>query len=64
MHHPHLLRDVALAGAVGLGGYELWHLHHYGNFGFGDPYQQNYNYGGYTTPYGYGFPPVTPAPFF
>jgi hypothetical protein len=63
MQHPFL--DVALVGAAGLGAYELWHHHHYGNFGFGNPNNQggfggygNSNnqggFGGYGTPYGYG----------
>jgi hypothetical protein len=54
MHHPFL--DVALVGAAGLGAYELWHHHQYGNFGFGNPYNQGGfgGSGGYGTPYGYG----------
>ena len=52
----HLLRDIGLAGAAGLGGYELWHHHHYGNFGFGNPYNQGTGFGGYGAPYGYGAP--------
>jgi hypothetical protein len=47
------------AAVVGLAGYELWHHHHYGNFGFGNPYNHYNNgfgggYGG--SPYGYGVP--------
>ncbi|CAF0758254.1 unnamed protein product [Adineta steineri] len=53
MHHPFL--DMAIVGAVGLGAYELWHHHHYGNFGFGNPYNQA-GFGGYSNPYGYGTP--------
>ncbi len=53
MQHPFL--DVALVGAASLGAYELWHHHHYGNFGFGNPYNQG-GFGGYGTPYGYGQP--------
>jgi hypothetical protein len=59
MHNHHLLRDVGLAGAAGLGGYELWHHHQYGDFGFGNPYNQGFGnggYGGYGSPYGYGAP--------
>lgn len=64
-HHHHLLRDVAMTGAAGLVGYELWHHHQYGNFGFGNPYQQqNFNYGGYAAPGGYGYPGMTPGTFF
>ena len=61
-HHHHLLRDVGIAGAVGLGAYELWHHHQYGNFGFGNPNNQGYGYGGYGTPYGYGAPYGNGAP--
>jgi hypothetical protein len=50
LHHPFL--DAALVGAVGLGAYELWHHHHYGNFGFGNPYNQG-GFGGYGANYGY-----------
>ena len=57
MHHHHLQHpflDAALVGAVGLGAYELWHHHHYGSFGFGNP---NHHQGGvmnpYSAPYGY-----------
>ncbi len=52
LHHPFL--DAALVGAVGLGAYELWHHHQYGNFGFGNPYNQGGFGGGYGSPYGYG----------
>jgi hypothetical protein len=57
-HHHHLLRDVAIAGAVGLGAYELWHLHQYGNFGIGNPYNQNSGILGglFGGPSGYGAP--------
>ncbi|CAF2662103.1 unnamed protein product [Rotaria sp. Silwood2] len=54
MHHHHLLGDALLAGAVGLGAYELWHHHQYGNFGFGNPYNQGGMFGGYDSSYGYG----------
>jgi len=56
MHHHHLnhlnhpFLDAALVGVAALGAYELWHHHQYGNFGFGNPYNQ----GGYGVPYGYG----------
>ncbi len=54
-HHHHLLRDVAIAGAIGVGAYELWHLHHYGNLGFGNPYNQNGGLGSlFGSSYGYG----------
>jgi hypothetical protein len=58
MHHHlnHPVLDVALAGAAGLGAYELYHHHQYGNFGFGNPYNQNMGFGGYGDPYGYGAP--------
>jgi hypothetical protein len=60
MHHPFL--DIAAVGAVGLGAYELWHHHHYGTFGFGNPNKQGgmggqYSqggFGGYGAPSGYG----------
>jgi len=59
-HHHHLnhpILDLALVGAVGLGAYELWHHHHYGNFGFGNPNNQNTGFGGSIDPYGgYGAP--------
>jgi hypothetical protein len=62
-HHHHPLLDVALVGAAGLGAYELYHHHQYGNFGFGNPYNQNTGFGGfggydspYGSPYGYGAP--------
>ena len=48
------LPEVALAGAVGLGAYELYHHHQYGNFGFGNPNHQSFGMGGYGDPYGYG----------
>lgn len=52
LHHPFL--DAALVGAVGLGAYELWHHHHYGTWGFGNPYNQG-GFGGYgSVPYGNG----------
>jgi hypothetical protein len=44
------LPELALAGAVGLGAYELYHHHKYGNFGFGNPYNNSFGYG---SPYGY-----------
>jgi hypothetical protein len=60
MHHHHNLQhpflDTALVGAAGLGAYELWHHHHYGNFGFGNPYNRGGfggGFGGYGAPYGY-----------
>lgn len=53
-HHHHLLRDIAIAGAIGLGAYELYHYNRYGNFGFGNPYNNGMNFGGYGSPYGYG----------
>ncbi|CAF0713151.1 unnamed protein product [Adineta steineri] len=53
MHHPFL--DMVIVGAVGLGAYELWHHHHYGNFGFGNPYNHA-GFGGYSNPYGYSAP--------
>jgi hypothetical protein len=55
-----IIRGIELLGLVG---YELWHKHHYGTWGFGDPnkknnnnnynYNQGYGYGRYATPYGY-----------
>ncbi|UJR08388.1 hypothetical protein I4U23_012659 [Adineta vaga] len=44
---------LIFVGAVGLGAYELWHHHHYGNFGFGNPN----NHGAFSSPYGasYGY---------
>jgi hypothetical protein len=42
--------EMALAGAAGLGAYELYHHHQYGNFGFGNPYNNGMGYG---SPYGY-----------
>ncbi|CAF4916961.1 unnamed protein product, partial [Rotaria socialis] len=46
------LEELALAGAVGLGAYELYHHHQYGNFGFGNPYNNNNNNSfGYGDPY-------------
>ena len=58
MHHPFL--DAALVGGAGLGAYELYHHHEYGNFGFGNPYGGGGFGGGgggfgggYGSPYGY-----------
>ncbi|CAF1410469.1 unnamed protein product [Adineta steineri] len=42
-HLNHPFMDAALVGAVGLGAYELWHHHHYGTWGFGNP---NKHHGG------------------
>ena len=56
-HHHHHLLHVMIAGAVGLGGYEVWHYHQYGNFGFGNPYH-HHGFGGY------GLPATAPDPFF
>ncbi len=53
MHLNHPFLDAALVGAAGLGAYELWHHHHYGNFGFGNPNNQG-GVGNYGNPYGYG----------
>ena len=54
-HHPFL--DAALIGGAGLGAYELYHHHQYGNFGFGNPYGGGLGGGGfgggYGSPYGY-----------
>ncbi len=50
LHHPFL--DAALVAAAGLGAYELWHHHHYDNFGFGNSYNQG-GFGGYGVNYGY-----------
>jgi hypothetical protein len=50
MHLNHPFLDAALVGLVG---YELWHYHHYGNFGFGNPYRHQHLLGGFGTPYGY-----------
>jgi len=65
MHHPHHLNhpilDAALVGAAGLGAYELYHHHEYGNFGFGDPYNQGGFGGGYGG--GYGDPNAYGAPY-
>ena len=47
------LSEVVLAGAIGLGMYELYHHHHYGNFGFGNPNHHFFGGQGYTNPYGY-----------
>lgn len=49
------LDKAALLGATGLGAYELYHHHRYGNFGFGNPYRHHalVAIGG---PYGYGVP--------
>jgi len=49
LHHPFL--DAGL----GLGAYELWHHHHYGNFVFGNPYHHHHlgGYGGFGARYGY-----------
>jgi hypothetical protein len=56
MHLNHPFLDAALVGAVGLGAYELWHHHQYGNFGFGAPNNPQAGFGGYGSPYGYGQP--------
>lgn len=63
----HLLRDIAIVGAVGLGAYELYHLHQYGTLGFGNPYNQGYGgYTGYGDAYAYGtqmgYPTMTAPP--
>lgn len=50
----HALEEAALVGAIGLGAYELYHLHKYGTLGFGNPYNQSYGSTGYGDPYGYG----------
>jgi hypothetical protein len=57
IEHPFL--DAALVGGAGLGAYELYHHHQYGNFGFGNPYNGGFGGGyggGYGGPYGYGSP--------
>jgi hypothetical protein len=55
MHLNHPFLDAALVGGAALGAYELWHHHHYGNFGFGNPNNQLGGFGGgYGAPYGYG----------
>ena len=53
------LPEAALAAGIGLGAYELYHHHRYGNFGFGNPYNNGggfQNFGGYGSSYGYGAP--------
>jgi len=52
--HPFM--DAALVGAAGLGAYELYHHHQYGNFGFGNPNNQGGFGGGYGDPNAYGAP--------
>ena len=65
-HHHHLLRDVMIAGAIGLGAYELYHYQQYGDFGFGNPnhHHHHHGFGGYGTPYGYGMPAIGAGSFF
>jgi hypothetical protein len=54
------LSEIALAGAVGLGAYELYHHHQYGNFGFGNPYNNGMGMGmGMGTGMGSWSPPRT-----
>lgn len=53
------LEEAALVGAIGLGAYELYHVHQYGSLGFGNPYNQGAGFPGfgggaaYGNPYGY-----------
>jgi len=48
------VEELALLGALAFGAYELYHLHKYGNFGIGNPYNNSIGTGGYDVPYGYG----------
>ncbi|CAF3572675.1 unnamed protein product [Rotaria socialis] len=48
------LAELALVGAAAaFGAYELYHHHKYGNFGFGNPYNNSSGYTGYGNQYGY-----------
>jgi hypothetical protein len=54
MHLQHPFLDAALVGVAGLGAYELWHHHHYGTWGFGNPNNHVGATGTYGAPYAYG----------